>query len=132
MRTLVNRIAGRLSGTNRDDLTTAEKQIVNMLVESGHLEAVGYGDFIDQDHSDFKGDPEPSISSKFVKTITVQDVDTGLDVEVEIRKMETGLTVGFDSSYLDQLGPGENPCSPYDDHATVIVPDNETITRDEQ
>lgn len=125
MRSLVNKIAGRLSGINRDDLTTAEKQIVAILLKSGHLEEIGEGDFIDQDHSDFKGDPEPVIPSKYVRAITVQDGDTGLDVVVEIRKMESGPMVGFDESYLDQLGTGGNPYSPYDEHATINVPNDE-------
>jgi hypothetical protein len=53
------------------------------------------------------------------------DPDEDYEVEVEIRKMTTGPMVGFDGSYLDQLGPGENPFSPYDDGMLVNVPDDE-------
>ena len=125
MRTLVGRIAGRLSGINKEDLTTAERQIVELLVKSGHLEEIGEGDFIDQDTSEFKGNPEPAIPSKFVKDITVIDPDSKLEVELEIRKMETGPIVGLDASFFDQLGERENPYSPYDAHATINVPEDE-------
>ena len=126
MKSLVNKIAGRLSGINRDDLSTAEKHIVALLLKSGHLEEIGEGDFIDQDHSDFKGDPETMIPSKYVRSIAVSDVDTGRDVMVEIRKMESGYMVGFDDSFLDQLMLGENPYSPYDEHA-IVDSDNEIV-----
>jgi len=63
------------------------------------------------------------IASKHVKTVTVIDPDSKGEVEVEIRKMETGGMVGFDGSWLQQHD--ENPFSPYDENAVVVVPDNE-------
>ena len=67
------------------------------------------------------------IKTKYVTTVTVTDPDTGGDVQVEIRKMETGAMVGLDGSYLEQdVG---NLWSPYDDpfiSDTILeIPDNE-------
>lgn len=42
-------------------------------------------------------------ATKFIKTVTVTDPDSGGEVEVEIRKdMVTGAMVGLDGSYLEQ------------------------------
>lgn len=62
------------------------------------------------------------INSKFVQIVNVTDPDTGTEVEVEIRKMETGAMVGIDGSWLQQFDV--NPNSPYET-ATVVIPDNE-------
>lgn len=69
--------------------------------------------------------PTESIPSVYVATVTVTDPDTNAPVDVEIRKMATGPMVGFDASYLEQLGDDEQPNSPYDDGVKVIVPDDE-------
>lgn len=70
--------------------------------------------------------PMKMIPSKFVATITVIDPDTKLPVEVEIRKLEGGPMVGLDGAYLAQLDDAsDHPNSPYDDHARIVVPDNE-------
>lgn len=63
-----------------------------------------------------------TINSKFVKVVTVIDPDTGNEVEVEIRKLDTGAMVGFDGSWLEQFD--QYPFSPYD-LAVVVIPDNE-------
>lgn len=63
-----------------------------------------------------------TINSKFVQGVTVTDPDTFNEVEVEIRKMETGAMVGLDGSWLEQFDT--NPNSPYD-NAVVTVPDDE-------
>jgi hypothetical protein len=68
------------------------------------------------------------ISTKWVAHVTVTDPDTGNEVGVEIRKLETGPMVGLDSSYLEQLDgdPEEDfPMSPYDENTGLFVPDNE-------
>ncbi len=65
------------------------------------------------------------IATKFVAKVVVLDPDTDLEVEVEIRKMETGPMVGLDGCFLDQMGPGEQPYSPYDKDTEIIVPDDE-------
>lgn len=66
--------------------------------------------------------PEP-IKTKFVKHITVQDPDTGADVELEIRKLETGGMVGIDGSWLES---GQEPTySPFDKGVELIIPDDE-------
>jgi hypothetical protein len=64
------------------------------------------------------------IKTKHVKTVTVIDPDTGGEVEVEIRKMESGPMVGIDGSYLEQ-DVGE-VLSPYDNNEVLDIPDNET------
>lgn len=66
-----------------------------------------------------------TVQSKHVQTVTINDPDTGLPVEVEIRKLETGPMIGLDGSYLAQLCDGENPLSPYDPDTVIDVPDDE-------
>jgi hypothetical protein len=53
----------------------------------------------------------PAHPTKFLRLVTVRDPDSGLDVELEIRKdLVTGALVGLDGSYLDQdLGPIFDP-----------------------
>lgn len=64
--------------------------------------------------------------TKHVKTVTVIDPDTCGRVEVEIRKLvESGVMVGFDGSYLDQLGEDEHPLNPYENDCLAVIPDNE-------
>lgn len=64
-----------------------------------------------------------AIKTKFVKLITVKDPDTGLLVEVEIRKMETGAMVGIEGLFLEQdVGP---VYSPYHKGAKLVIPDDE-------
>jgi hypothetical protein len=62
--------------------------------------------------------------TKHVCTVTVIDPDTGNEVEVEIRKTESGVMVGLDGSFLEQCE--EQPFSPYDKNVRLIVPDDET------
>jgi len=64
------------------------------------------------------------LNSKFVKAIQVRDPDTNLWVEFEIRKLENGLLVGLDGSYLESLGDEEHPNNPYED-GKFIVPCDE-------
>lgn len=64
------------------------------------------------------------IATKFVRIVTVVDPDSKVQVDVEIRKMETGPMVGIDGSWLDQdVG---DLYSPYDKGQKINVPDNET------
>lgn len=73
--------------------------------------------------------PKQLIRSTHVATVTVIDPDTKLPVEVEIRKLESGPMVGLDGAYLAQLDDAsDNPNSPYDDNASIIVPDDEPPT----
>lgn len=66
------------------------------------------------------------IPTKMIASAIVIDPDTGLRVEVEIRKLHTGGMVGLDASYLEQLADGEHPVSPYDDGSVYLhVPDDE-------
>jgi len=63
------------------------------------------------------------IKTKFVDIITVVDPETGLEVEVEIRKLETGAIVGIDGSFLEHdIGP---IYSPYDRGVQLEIPDDE-------
>ena len=63
------------------------------------------------------------IKTKFVSHITVTDPDSNLPVELEIRKMETGIMIGIDGSYLEQdIG---QVFSPYDENCLLEIPDNE-------
>jgi hypothetical protein len=63
------------------------------------------------------------INSKFVQTVTVIDPDTLAEVEVEIRKLETGPMVGLDCSFLAQTD--DTPNSPYDSFGVITIPDDE-------
>ena len=49
---LLNKIAGRLSGMNADDLTTAERQISKLLLDAGFLTQDENGDLRDKDAKD--------------------------------------------------------------------------------
>lgn len=63
------------------------------------------------------------IKSKFVQFVTVIDPDSGGEVEIEIRKMESGMMVGIDGSWLAEE---ENPVySPYDKDHEIEIPDDE-------
>ena len=63
------------------------------------------------------------IKSKFVQVIDVVDPDTGVIVEIEIRKLATGAMVGIDGSYLEQeVG---DVYSPYDKDEVIEIPDDE-------
>ena len=79
MKSLLSKIAGRLSGMNEEDLTTAEGQIIKLLVKAGYLQRVDQGDYIDFDCTDFDGDPEPVVESQLVQRVTVVDPDTRPD-----------------------------------------------------
>lgn len=69
--------------------------------------------------------PAKKIKSVFVKLVTVVDPYTGDEVEIEIRKMETGSMVGIEGSYLDQdVGP---VYSPYDKGREIDIPDDEEM-----
>jgi hypothetical protein len=64
-----------------------------------------------------------TIKTEYVQTITVIDPDSGGDVSVEVRKLETGPMVGIDESYLEQeVGP---VFSPYDGGVELEIPDDE-------
>ena len=64
-----------------------------------------------------------NIKTKYVTKVTVIDPDSGGEVEVEIRKMETGAMVGIDGSYREQdVGP---VYSPYDKGVKLNIPDDE-------
>lgn len=69
----------------------------------------------------------PLMTSKFVTVVTVTDPDTGGAVEVEIRKLESGALVGLDGAWLQQLGPDEQPLSPYDGGRCFLVPGDENL-----
>lgn len=67
-------------------------------------------------------DLEP-IKTKYVETCPVIDPDTEGQVEVEIRKLETGGMVGIDTSWL---ASGERPTySPYDEAVELDILDDE-------
>lgn len=70
--------------------------------------------------------------SKFVTSVRILDPDSRLTVEIEIRKLESGGLIGFDGSFLEQLGPDENPYHPYVRDAIVVVPDNEVKEESEE
>ena len=53
-------------------------------------------------------------TAKFVKEITVQDPDTGGDVEMEVYKHQNGGMFAIDSSFLDQV---------HDDDTYPVIPD---------
>jgi len=64
-----------------------------------------------------------TIKTTYVQTVTVVDPDSGNDVSVEVRKLETGPMVGIDGSYLEQdVGP---VYSPYDRDVELEIPDDE-------
>lgn len=65
------------------------------------------------------------VGSKYVTSLQVKDPDTDQLVEMEIRKLDTGAMIGFDGSYLEQLGDNEHPFSPYDEDTIIVVPDDE-------
>lgn len=63
------------------------------------------------------------IKTKFVQAINVIDPDTGGEVHVEIRKLESGGMVGIDGSWLDA---DEGPVySPFDKGVELVIPDDE-------
>ncbi len=49
MRTLIQKIAWRLSGMHKVDLTTAERQIVKLLKDAGYLHEDEHGNVVDSD-----------------------------------------------------------------------------------
>ena len=61
------------------------------------------------------------VTSKFVGIIQVIDPDSGLEIEIELRKLETGGMIGLDGAYLQSLCEGENPNNPYDD-GKILIP----------
>lgn len=65
------------------------------------------------------------ITSKPVCVVCVIDPDTKLEVEVEIRKLPSGLMVGFDGVYLESNDPVYNPYSLLVEE--VEIPDNEEM-----
>lgn len=64
-----------------------------------------------------------TIASRFVRVVAVTDPDSGLPVEVEIRKLATGGLIGIDGSFLEQ-DVGE-VYSPYDRGVCISIPDDE-------
>jgi hypothetical protein len=63
------------------------------------------------------------IQTKHVQCVTVIDPDSGGEVEIEIRKLESGSMVGIDASWLDA---DEGPTySPYDKGVELAIPDDE-------
>jgi len=67
----------------------------------------------------FQSMGEAQVKSTHVKTIMLETGE-----EVEIRRLEGGVLVGFDGAYLSQLVDGEHPNNPYDD-GKIVVPDDE-------
>ena len=64
-----------------------------------------------------------AIKTKYVQTITVIDPDSDSDVQIAVRKLETGPMVGIGESYLEQdVGP---VYSPYDRGVELEIPDEE-------
>jgi len=64
-----------------------------------------------------------TIKTKYIQTVTVVDPDSGGEVAIEVRKLETGPMVGIDESYLEQdVGP---VYSPYDRGVELEIPDDE-------
>jgi hypothetical protein len=64
-----------------------------------------------------------AIKTKYIQTVTVVDPDSGGEVSVEVRKLETGPMAGIDGSYLEQdVGP---VYSPYDRGVELEIPDDE-------
>ena len=124
MKSLITRIAGRLAGNHADVLSTAERQIAELLLESGHLSKDEHGNLLDENCDGFSGH-NFAIESTHVETVTVFDLVEDHEVEVEIRRLETGPMVGLDASYLSQLGPKENPHSPYDPNFIINIPEDE-------
>lgn len=61
------------------------------------------------------------IQSKFVTIVTVTDPDSGLPVEVEIRKLESGAMIGIDGSFLEQMADEDVIFSPYDSGNAAFV-----------
>ncbi len=55
-------------------------------------------------------------TAKYVKEITVVDLDTGGDVELAVYKHENGGMFAVDSSYIDQVART-------DEDDNVIIPD---------
>lgn len=65
------------------------------------------------------------ITSTPVCVVCVVDPNTRLEVEVEIRKLPSGLLVGFDGCYLES---GERVWNPYSLPVEEIsIPDNEEM-----
>jgi hypothetical protein len=62
--------------------------------------------------------------TKFVQLVIVRDPDSGLEVELEIRKdTVTGAMIGLDGSFLDQdVG---RVCDPYNPGEELEIPDDE-------
>ena len=57
--------------------------------------------------------------------VTVIDPDSGGEVEVEIRKTESGAMVGLDGAFLQQSD--DEPFSPYDEDVQLIVPVDKSV-----
>ena len=67
---------------------------------------------------------KPAHQTTFIKSITVQDPDTGNDVDLEIRKDNvTGAVVGIDGSYLSNTE--DIVFDPYNQGATLNFNDDE-------
>lgn len=64
----------------------------------------------------------PPMKSKFICNVTVTDPDTGLPVDLEIRKLENGAMLGIDASWLET---DNSVYSPYDLDVVVEIPDEE-------
>ena len=63
--------------------------------------------------------------STYVRSVTVIDPDTGLEVSLEIRKLDSGAMVGLDCSFLEQLDDDDEVWSPYDKHTQINIPSDE-------
>lgn len=66
------------------------------------------------------------IVSKHVLTVTVIDPDTHLQVEVEIRKLDSGLLVGFDECFLSHMEDEDRIRNPYGP-GLIEVPSDENM-----
>ena len=59
------------------------------------------------------------IKGKFVKSITVLDPDSKMDVEVQIFKLETGGMIGIDESFI--ANTDEPIFSPFDKGVKLVL-----------
>ena len=75
---------------------------------------------------ELKTDETPArVDTKFVALVDVIDPDSKQPVTLEIRKLETGLMVGLDESWLSSLDNVDQTFSPYDKGVELNIPDNE-------
>jgi len=92
-------------------------------IEAVLVDDAGQKYMLERDPTGGRVEVAEAIKTKYVQTVTVVDPDSGGDVSVEVRKLETGPMVGVDGSYLEQeVGP---VFSPYDRGVELEIPDDE-------